>query len=130
MLHPPRCVSAPGKCFYAYIMASKNRVLYIGVTSNLVQRVWQHKTHEIEGFTSKYKVERLVHWESVDRVLDAIAREKELKGWLRAKKIALIEEFNPKWADLAETWYCKRSDAQLKKDFDRRCAALAEKPIY
>ncbi|MBZ5645743.1 MAG: GIY-YIG nuclease family protein [Acidobacteriia bacterium] len=120
------------RCFYVYIMASKNRVLYIGVTNSLAKRVWQHKTHEIEGFTSKYKVHTLVHFESFDDVRNAIDREKVLKGWTRAKKIALIEETNSKWKDLAEGWYRKLSDEQMKKQFARRNPAGAgsgEKPV-
>ena len=126
------CVSDRPKCFYVYIMASKNRVLYIGVTNGLAKRVWQH-TFEAEGFTAKHKVNRLVSWESFDDVRNAINREKELKGWLRAKKVVLVESINPKWKDLAEDWFCKRSDEQIKKEFARRSAAMrapAEKPVY
>ncbi len=108
------------QCFYVYIMASKNRVLYIGVTNSVTKRVWQHKFGEIEGFTKQYKVTRLVHWESFDDVRNAIDREKELKGWTRAKKIALIEERNPKWRDLAEDWYRRRTDEQMRREFERR----------
>ncbi len=124
-------VSDRPKCFYVYIMASKNRVLYIGVTNGLAKRVWQHKFGDVEGFTKKYKVTRLVHWESFDDVRNAIAREKELKGWTRAKKVALIEEFNPRWKDLAEDWFRKRSDAQIRKELAKRSPAVrasGEKP--
>jgi len=90
--------------FCVYIMASRSRTLYIGITSELDVRVRQHKSLEIEGFASKYKCTRLVYFESFDNVLKAISREKQLKGWRRSKKIALIEKANPRWEDLAEKW--------------------------
>ncbi len=108
------------KCFYLYIMASANRVLYIGVTNSLERRVWQHKFGDIEGFTKKYKVTKLVQWESFDDVRDAIDREKELKGWRREKKVALIEERNPKWRDLAEGWYVRASEEKMRKLFAQK----------
>ena len=86
--------------YYVYVMASWSRVLYIGVTNDLQRRVWQHRTKAIEGFTSKYNCRRLVYYEVYPDPTLAIAREKELKGWLREKKIALIESVNPKWHDL------------------------------
>jgi len=132
MWNSPRRRSDRPKCFYVYIMAGKNRVLYIGVTNSVTKRVWQHKFGDIEGFTQKYKVNRLVHWESFDDVRNAIAREKELKGWTRAKKVALIEETNPRWKDLAEDWYRRRTDEQMRKEFERRnpsVPAAREKPI-
>ena len=76
-------------------------VLYIGVTNSLARRVWQHQHGEVEGFTKRYRLDRLVYYESFDRPRDAISREKELKGWTRAKKNALIATKNPKWADLS-----------------------------
>jgi putative endonuclease len=79
--------------------------LYIGMTSNLHKRVFEHKFHRLEGFTDKYKVERLLYWESFDEVQKAINREKQLKGWRRSKKIALIETLNPHWLDLAREWF-------------------------
>ena len=78
--------------FYTYILGSISGTLYIGMTSNLARRVWQHKQHEIAGFTAKYEVDRLLHFESFDDVRTAINREKQLKGWTRRKKIALIEK--------------------------------------
>jgi putative endonuclease len=86
------------------IVASRTGTLYIGMTNNLYVRVAQHKSGAVEGFSSKYKCDRLVCWESFDDVLKAIDREKQLKGWRRAKKIALIEFKNPRWTDLAEKW--------------------------
>ena len=85
-------------------MSSRTGTLYIGMTNSIYRRALQHKRGEIEGFSSKYHCNRLVHYESFDDVHKAIAREKQLKGWLRAKKIALIESRNPRWADLAEKW--------------------------
>lgn len=93
------------KTYYVYIMASKSRVLYTGVTNNLERRVYEHKNKLIEGFTSKYNVDRLVHYEETNDVNVAIAREKQIKGWLRSKKIALIESANPQWKDLSLEWY-------------------------
>jgi putative endonuclease len=87
-----------------YIVASCSGTLYIGMTNNIYIRVRQHKSGEVEGFTSKYKCDRLVDWESFDEVIKAINREKQLKGWRRSKKIALIESSNPRWGDLAEHW--------------------------
>ncbi len=90
------------KKYWVYIVASRTGALYIGITNNLYVRVLQHKSREIEGFSSQYHCDRLVYWESFDEVLKAIDREKQLKGWRRAKKIVLIESMNPRWEDLAE----------------------------
>ena len=90
-----------------YILANKpNGTLYIGVTSNLVQRVWQHKNDLVEGFTKRYGVHRLVWYEAHESMESAITREKMLKRWKRAWKIRLIQEANPKWSDLydEEIW--------------------------
>ena len=91
--------------YCAYIMGSLSGTLYVGVSGNLHRRVFQHKFHVLEGFTSKYDVDRLLYWESFDDVHNAIAREKQLKGWSRAKKVALFERRNPQWKDLAAEWY-------------------------
>ncbi|MDY6903397.1 MAG: GIY-YIG nuclease family protein [Thermodesulfobacteriota bacterium] len=86
-----------------YMMASqKNGTLYVGVTSNLVKRVWEHQNGVAEGFTWRYDVHRLVWYEVHSTMMSAIAREKQLKNWRRAWKIALIERENPDWADLYE----------------------------
>lgn len=90
------------KRYWVYMVASRTGTLYIGMTNNLYVRVLQHKSGEIEGFSSKYHCDRLVYWESFDDVLKAIDREKQLKGWRRTKKIVLIESVNPRWEDLAE----------------------------
>ena len=87
-----------------YILASqRNGTLYIGVTSNLVQRIWQHKNDLVDGFTGKYGVHSLVYFELLDDMLNAITREKQLKKWNRAWKLALIEKQNPTWQDLWPT---------------------------
>jgi putative endonuclease len=84
-----------------YILANKrNGTLYIGVTSDLLKRVWEHKNDVIEGFTKKYEVHLLVHYELHEDMLSAIAREKQLKGWNRRWKLELIEHTNPEWRDL------------------------------
>ncbi len=89
------------KQFYVYVLASKrNGTLYIGVTSALVQRVWQHKTKALRGFTARYGVGQLVYFEAHEDAASAIQREKQLKKWRRAWKVQLIEERNPGWRDL------------------------------
>ncbi len=90
--------------YYVYIMTNKSKTLYIGVTNNLERRVVEHKQKLIDGFTKKYNITRLVYFEETPEVSSAIAREKQIKGWLRNKKIALIESLNPKWNDLSEEW--------------------------
>jgi putative endonuclease len=86
--------------YCVYIMTNHSGTLYIGVTNNLKRRVWEHKNKVLEGFTKKYKIDQLVHYEQTEDVVSAIAREKQLKGWTRKKKIALIEKGNPFWRDL------------------------------
>ena len=93
------------KTYYVYIMASQSRTLYVGVTNNLERRVYEHKQKLIEGFTSRYNINKLVYYAETNDVREAITREKENKGWLRTKKKALIEESNPHWQDLSATWY-------------------------
>jgi len=90
--------------YFVYILASKSRRIYTGVTGNLFSRVMQHKRGEIEGFTQRYKINRLVYYREFQYVRDAIRRETTIKGWLRAKKVALIERENPTWEDLADDW--------------------------
>jgi putative endonuclease len=90
--------------YYVYLMAShKHGTLYIGVTSNILGRVYQHKTNAVPGFTRRYHVHLLVWFECYDDPLTAIAREKEIKKWRREWKINLIEQINPEWIDLYET---------------------------
>jgi putative endonuclease len=89
------------KNYYVYILASKrNGTLYIGVTSNLAKRIYEHKHKSIGGFTKKYNVDRLVYYETTEDVESAILREKRLKKWKRQWKVELIEQKNPNWKDL------------------------------
>jgi putative endonuclease len=91
------------RTFCVYILATrKNGPIYVGITNNLARRMIEHKSHEIKGFTWRYNVDRLVYWEVFDRPDDAIRREKQLKRWRRAWKVALIEKDNPDWLDLAD----------------------------
>lgn len=90
--------------FYVYMVASRSRTLYVGVTSELQRRVSEHKLARYEGFTKTYRCERLVWFERYGRVETAIAREKQLKKWRREKKLSLIERENPAWLDLSDGW--------------------------
>jgi putative endonuclease len=90
--------------YFVYIVCSNSGTLYIGMTNSICRRALQHKRGEIQGFATRYGCHRLVHYESFDDVRHAIDREKQLKRWVRRKKIALIESRNPRWADLAEKW--------------------------
>jgi len=90
--------------YFVYIVCSRSGTLYIGMTNSIYRRALQHKGGEIEGFSSEYYCNRLVYYEGFDDVHKAIGREKQLKGWTRAKKISLIESKNPRWEDLAEKW--------------------------
>lgn len=89
---------------YVYIMTNRSGTLYTGVTNNIERRVCEHKNHLVPGFTNKYNIDRLVYFESTPEINGAIAREKQIKGWLRARKIALIDSINPEWRDLSEDW--------------------------
>ncbi len=93
------------KLYYIYIMANPSRMLYTGMTNDLFRRVSEHKAGCTPGFTRAYRLHRLVYFEYFRSVHSAIAREKQIKGWLRKKKIALIEKDNATWADLAGGWY-------------------------
>ena len=89
------------KQFYVYILSSKrNGTLYVGVTSNLIQRVWQHKNKQVKGFTEKHNISNLVYFEIHNTAESAITKEKQIKKWNRAWKLRLIEEKNPQWIDL------------------------------
>ena len=91
--------------YFVYILSNwNNNVLYIGVTSNLERRLYEHKNHLADGFTDKYNVTKLVYYEHTSDVRSAISREKQLKGWSRAKKITLISNSNPSWIDLSLQW--------------------------
>jgi len=93
------------KQYFVYIMTNKSKTPYTGVTNNLMRRVAEHKQQLLPGFTSKYKISKLVYYETFSDVRDAIAAEKQIKGWLRQKKISLIESINPEWKDLSVGWY-------------------------
>ena len=90
--------------YYVYIMTNKSGTLYVGLTNNLKERVHQHKSKLVEGFTKKYNINRLLYFEMFSDMNSAIAREKTIKGWLRKKKIDLISSVNPNWRDLSEDW--------------------------
>ncbi len=94
-----------GRTYWVYMMASKTRTLYIGVTNDLERRMWEHKQKETPGVTERYDVTMLVYHEGFGDVTMATGREKELKGWRREKKVALLESMNPTWQDLAADWY-------------------------
>ena len=111
--------------YYTYIMASASRVIYTGGTNDLQRRVWEHKTKQILGFTSNYNVTRLVYFEEFECVVDAITREKEIKGWLRRKKVALIEGGNGTWKDLAWGWFDSEVLRCAQDDRQRERAALS-----
>jgi len=90
--------------YYVYLLASKSRVLYLGVTNNLERRLFEHQHKLTRGFSSKYNVDRLVYYELFENIRDAIAREKQIKAWRREKKLTLIEATNPQWRDLSDEW--------------------------
>jgi putative endonuclease len=92
------------KYYYVYILSNKyNNVIYVGITNDLIRRVYEHKNKLIEGFTEKYNVDKLVYYELFNDPINAITREKQLKGYSRKKKIELINSFNPEWKDLYES---------------------------
>ena len=93
------------KEYYVYIMTNKSRTLYTGVTNNLMRRVYEHKNKLVKGFTHHYNIQFLVYFEATSSIHTAIKREKQIKGWLREKKIELINSINPQWKDLSEEWY-------------------------
>ena len=92
------------KTFYVYILSNEHRTLYTGVTNDLNRRIYEHKQKLVEGFTKKYNVTDLVYFEQHDSIKWAIQREKQIKGWLRQKKIELIESINDDWKDLSKNW--------------------------
>jgi putative endonuclease len=90
--------------YYTYIIANYTQTFYVGVTNNLERRVYEHKMKLVPGFTSRYGIDTLVYYEFIEDVISAISREKQIKGWLRIKKIELIESMNPNWRDLSKDW--------------------------
>jgi putative endonuclease len=111
------------RSYCVYIVGSLSGTLYIGMTGNLLKRVFEHKFHRIEGFTDQYDIERLLYWEPYGDVHKAIAREKQLKGWRREKKVVLIESVNPQWLDLSREWY-----PWMKECEECRDASTPEQP--
>ena len=111
--------------YYVYIMASKSRVLYVGITNDIWRRVWEHKNEVNPGFTSKYRVHRLVYFESFQYVGNAIAREKRIKGWLREKKVALIRSTNPTWEDLSEEWFDGKNVRRISFEANNKSRSFA-----
>ena len=105
----------PTRRYYVYMMTNKSRTLYTGVTNDLQRRVFEHKSKLMVGFTRKYNLTRLVYYEVADDVLAAISREKQIKGWLRAKKVALIQSVNPEWKDLSGEVF-ERGDSSLRSE--------------
>jgi len=92
------------KTYYVYIMGSKSGTLYVGVTSDLKKRVYEHKNHSIPGFTDKYNIDRLLYFETIGDSASAINREKQIKTWRREKKVRLIDSLNSGWNDLSQEW--------------------------
>ena len=97
------------KMYYVYILSSDRGILYTGVTNNIWNRVLTYKRKDLKGFTSKYKIYRLIYFEETRNIQYAIAREKEIKGWRRSKKLDLIKNVNPKYKDLSSEWYTEEN---------------------
>ena len=108
------------KEYYVYIMTNKSRTLYTGVTNSLMRRVYEHKNKLVPSFTNKYNIQFLVYYEAGSDIHAAIAREKQIKGWLRAKKIALIDSMNPQWKDLSEEWFVNGKDTARENSHELR----------
>ena len=107
--------------FYVYILANRSRTLYVGVTNDITRRVLHHRSGGATRFTNRFAITRLVHVEITNTPHDAIAREKQIKGWSRAKKVTLIVTANPTWADLAERWFENEQDLcrEVRDSFSR-----------
>ena len=99
---------------YVYIMSNRFKILYTGVTSDLPRRVYQHKQKLVKGFTKKYNLTKLVYYEAGDEIRSAIQREKQIKGWLRRRKVDLIESMYPPWDDLSKGWFDAELDPSLR----------------
>ena len=102
------------RSYFVYILANRSRTLYTGVTNDLVRRVMTHRSKEVPGFTARYNITRLVYFEETGSIEEAITREKQIKGWLRSKKIALIESLNPDWEDFGAEW--SEEDSSLRSE--------------
>ena len=108
-----------GRTYFVYIMSNVSKMLYVGVTNGIEKRVFQHKEKLVPGYTQQYNLFMLVYFEEFADIRYAIAREKQIKGWLRSKKVALIAAKNPQWKDLAENWFKKPSKTKT-----RSCGAV------
>ncbi len=117
------------RTYYFYLMASASRVLYAGVTNHLPRRVAEHKQKIVPGFSSRYNVTNLVYFEMYGDIRAAIRREKQVKGWLRKKKIALIESLNPQWRDLSANWLPAASRGSLERAMGEARAAAGARPV-
>ena len=100
--------SSLSKSYFVYIVASRSRTLYTGVTNNLQRRLAEHRQGAVPGFTKRYRIHRLMYYEVFGEIRAAIAREKQIKGWNRQKRLALIDDFNPTWKDLGELLFPER----------------------
>ena len=100
--------------FFVYMLSSRSRRIYVGVTNDLERRLFEHKSKLVDGFAKQYHIDRLVYFEQTTDVLSAITREKQIKSWSRKKKIALIETINPTWEDLSTEWY--KADSSLRSE--------------
>jgi putative endonuclease len=108
------------KNYWVYIISGRTRILYVGVTNDIERRVYEHRNKSVPGFTSKYRLDRLVYFEEHVDIRDAIEREKQIKSWQREKKAALIESLNPRWKDVSLDWRSHEgvwgSDKSLRVD--------------
>ncbi len=104
------------KTYFVYILTNQlGNVMYIGITNDLTRRIYEHMHKLVKGFTTKYNVDKLIYYEQYGDVREAITREKQLKGWTRAKKNTLVESMNPDWKDLIEDWYVA-GDSSLRSE--------------
>jgi len=114
------------RVFHVYILTNISKMLYIGVTNDLQRRIYEHKHKLVPGFSAKYNLHRLVYFEAFGHIGDAIMREKQLKGWLRSRKVALIQSQNPKWSDLAADWF---KTAKISNQASNATKAPTTKPV-
>ena len=114
--------------FYVYILASRSLQLYVGMTNSLERRMQEHRAAQPESYTARYKIGRLVYFEHTQYVLNAIARETELKGWDRERKLALVRSVNPTWIDLSEDWgeSVRRFWRRVEQDTQQNADSLRE----
>jgi putative endonuclease len=117
------------RVFHVYILTNVSKMLYIGVTNNLERRVYEHRRKRVPGFSAKYNLHALVYFEAFGHISDAIAREKQLKGWLRSRKVALIQSQNPKWQDLAADWLKAPKSAQISGSAMQPTRTATTKPL-